>query len=124
MEKLNEISGKILDSAIEVHRNTGPGLLESIYEKCLCKEFELRKINYNRQVTIPVSYKGMLIGENLRLDILVEDEVLVELKAIESLDKIHTAQVITYLKLTDKKLGLLINFNVPKLIDTFKRIIN
>ena len=124
MEKINEINGKILDSAIEVHRNTGPGLLESIYEKCLCKELELRNINYKRQVTIPVSYKGMLIGENLRLDILVEDEVLVELKAIENLDKIHTAQVVTYLKLTEKKLGLLINFNVSKLIDGFKRIIN
>lgn len=124
MEKLNEISGKILDSAIEVHRHTGPGLLESIYEKCLCKEFDLRKINYKRQVNIPVSYKDMFIGENLRLDILVEDVVLVELKAIENLDKIHTAQVVTYLRLTNKKLGLLINFNVPKLIDGFKRIIN
>jgi GxxExxY protein len=123
MEKLNELSGKILDSCIEVHRHTGPGLIESIYEKCLCKEFELRKINYKCQVEIPVVYKCNFIDSKLRVDLMVENEIIIELKSIEKLDKIHTAQVITYLKLTHKKLGLLINFNVQKLIEGFKRVI-
>ena len=124
MEKLNELSGKILDSCIEVHRHTGPGLLESIYEKCLCKEFDLRGIDYKRQVVIPINYKGYSVDAYLKVDLIVVSEIIIELKAVENLDKIHSAQLLTYLKLTNKKLGLLINFNVSKLIEGFKRVIN
>ena len=124
MDKLNELSGIILDSCIEVHRNTGPGLLESIYEKCLCKEFDLRGIDYKRQVVIPVNYKGFSVDAYLKVDLIVVNEIILELKAVENLDRIHSAQLLTYLKLTNKKLGLLINYNVSKLIEGFKRVIN
>jgi len=124
MDKLNELSGIILDSCIEVHRHTGPGLLESIYEKCLCKEFDLRGIDYKRQVVIPVNYKGFSVDAYLKVDLIVVNEIILELKAVENLDRIHSAQLLTYLKLTNKKLGLLINFNVSKLIEGFKRVIN
>ena len=124
MEKLNELSGIILDSCIEVHRHTGPGLLESIYEKCLCKEFDLRGIDYKRQVVIPINYKGFSVDAYLKVDLIVVNEIIIELKAVENLDRIHSAQLLTYLKLTNKKLGLLINFNVSKLIEGFKRVIN
>lgn len=124
MDKLNELSGIILDSCIEVHRHTGPGLLESIYEKCLCKEFDLRGIDYKRQVVIPINYKGFSVDAYLKVDLIVVNEIIIELKAVENLDRIHSAQLLTYLKLTNKKLGLLINFNVSKLIEGFKRVIN
>lgn len=124
MDKLNELSGIILDSCIEVHRHTGPGLLESIYEKCLCKEFDLRGIDYKRQVVIPINYKGFSVDAYLKVDLIVVNEIILELKAVENLDRIHSAQLLTYLKLTNKKLGLLINFNVSKLIEGFKRVIN
>ena len=124
MNKLNELSGIILDSCIEVHRHTGPGLLESIYEKCLCKEFDLRGIDYKRQVVIPVNYKGFSVDAYLKVDLIVVNEIILELKAVENLDRIHSAQLLTYLKLTNKKLGLLINYNVSKLIEGFKRVIN
>ena len=123
-EQLNRISGIILDSAIEVHRNLGPGLLESVYEVCLCKELQLRNLKYLRQVPLPVNYKGSLLDAEYKIDILVENEIIVELKAVEVLLPVHEAQLLTYLKLADKKLGLLINFNVPKLVDGFKRMIN
>ena len=123
-EQLNRISGIILDSAIEVHRNLGPGLLESVYEVCLCKELQLRNLKYLRQVPLPVNYKGSLLDAEYKIDILVGNEIIVELKAVEVLLPVHEAQLLTYLKLADKKLGLLINFNVPKLVDGFKRMIN
>ena len=122
--ELNIISGRILDCSIEVHRNLGPGLLESIYQNCLCKEFRLREINYEKQVFVPVNYKGEFVSNDLRIDLLVEKEIVVELKAVELVHPVHSAQLLSYLRLMNKRLGLLINFNVPKLIDGYKRIIN
>ena len=121
---MNILSGNILDSAIEVHRHLGPGLLESVYESCLCKELDLRKINYRRQVIIPVKYKGELVNANLKIDVIVENEIVLELKSVEIMLPLFSAQLLSYLRLTEKKLGLLINFNVPKLIEGFKRIVN
>ena len=123
-EEINRLSGIILNCSIEVHRNLGPGLLESVYEVCLCKELELKKIKYLRQVSLPVHYKGNILDAEYKIDVLVEDEIIIELKAVEILLPVHEAQLLTYLKLADKKLGLLINFNVPKLIEGFKRMIN
>lgn len=123
-QEMNILSGNILDSAIEVHRHLGPGLLESVYESCLCKELDLRKINYRRQVIIPVKYKGELVNANLKIDVIVENEIVLELKSVEIMLPLFSAQLLSYLRLTEKKLGLLINFNVPKLIEGFKRILN
>jgi GxxExxY protein len=123
-EDLNKLSGIILDSAIEVHRNLGPGLLESVYESCLSKEFDLRKIDYQRQVSIPVKYKGEQLDADYRIDILVENEIIIELKSVDIMHPVFKAQLLTYLKLANKNLGLLINFNVPRLVDGFKRMVN
>ncbi|MGB5288912.1 MAG: GxxExxY protein [Ignavibacteriaceae bacterium] len=123
-EQINKLSGIILDSSIEVHKILGPGLLESVYEICLCKEFDLRGVRYKRQVTLHIEYKGEELDADFRIDILVEDEIIIELKSVEILHPVFEAQLLTYLKLADKRLGLLINFNVPRLIDGFKRMIN
>jgi len=123
-EHLNKLSKIILDSSIEVHRNLGPGLLESVYEVCLCKELNLRDINLQRQVSLPVEYKNEKLDADFRIDVLVENEIIIELKAVEFLLPVHEAQLLTYLKLADKRLGFLINFNVPKLVDGFKRRVN
>ncbi len=119
----NILSGKILEASIEVHRNLGPGLLESVYDICLCKELKSRNINFKRQVFVPVIYKDEKLDADFRIDILVEDEIIIELKSVEILLPVHEAQIITYLKLYEKRLGLLINFNTPKLINGFKRFI-
>ena len=123
-EHLNKLSKIILDSSIEVPRNLGPGLLESVYEVCLCKELNLRNINLQRQVSLPVEYKNEKLDADFRIDVLVENEIIIELKAVEVLLPVHEAQLLTYLKLADKRLGFLINFNVPKLVDGFKRRVN
>lgn len=123
-EQINKLSGIILDCSIEVHRNLGPGLLESVYEICLCKELSMKGINYQRQVLLPVNYKGEKLDADFRIDILVENEIIIELKAVEMMNPVYEAQLLTYLKLANKNLGLLINFNVPRLVDGFKRIIN
>jgi GxxExxY protein len=123
-EYLNKLSGIILDCSIEVHRNLGPGLLESVYEVCLCKELSLKGIKFQRQVLLPVNYKGEKLDADYRIDVLVEDEIIIELKSVEQMNPVYEAQLLTYLKLADKKLGLLINFNVPRLIDGFKRMLN
>ena len=115
MDRLNRISEKIIGAAIAVHKELGPGLLESVYEACLLKEMEQRGIEVSHQVDLPLYYKGQTTGKNFRIDILVENEVVVELKSVEELSPIHEAQLLTYLRLTQKKLGLLINFNVPLL---------
>ena len=120
----NILSGKILDASIEVHRNLGPGLLESVYDICLCKEFKNRNIHFQRQISIPVVYKEEILDANFRIDILVEDEIIIELKSVELLLPVHEAQILTYLKLYKKRLGLLINFNSPILVNGFKRFIN
>jgi GxxExxY protein len=119
---LNNITEKIINCAIEVHRVLGPGLLESIYEKALCYEFDSKDIKYQNQVFVPVIYKQNPIGE-FRIDLLVENEVIVELKAVDRIESVFKAQLLSYLKVTSKKLGLLINFNVPVLKDGIKRII-
>lgn len=123
-EQINKLSGIILDCSIEVHKNLGPGLLESVYEVCLCKELSLKGIKFQRQVLLPVNYKGEKLDADYRIDILVEDEIIIELKSVELMNPVYEAQLLTYLKLADKKLGLLINFNVPRLIDGFKRMLN
>lgn len=123
-DQLNKISGIILDGAIEVHKNLGPGLLESVYEVCLFKELRSRNLFVERQVPLPVTYKGEKLDTEFRIDLLVENEIIIELKAIEIMLPVHEAQLLTYLKLADKKLGLLINFNVPKLVNGFKRMLN
>ena len=105
----------IIGAAIEVHRNLGPGLLESAYEECLCHELRLLGIDFKRQVALPLLYKGLKLDCGYKLDLIVRDEVILELKAIEKLLPIHEAQLLTYLRLTGKRVGLLINFNVPLL---------
>ena len=105
----------IIGAAIEVHRELGPGLLESAYEECFCHELHLRSLNFQRQVELPLFYKGIKLDCGYRLDVIVEDIVVVELKAIEQILPIHQAQLMTYLRLTGKKVGLLINFNVAVL---------
>ena len=120
---INDLTGQIIGSAIEVHKALGPGLLESAYEECLCHEFGLRGIPYERQHAVPVQYKGAKLDCGYRVDLLVEDRVIVELKSVESLEPVYQAQVLTYLKLTGVKVGLLINFNVPVLRDGVKRLI-
>lgn len=120
-EILNNITDRIIGCSIEVHKILGPGLLESTYENALCYEFKINNINFQQQVKIPIIYKGISLGD-YRIDLLVEDKIIVELKAIDRNDKIFEAQLLTYLKVTNKKLGLLINFNVPVLKNGIKRI--
>jgi len=118
----NQLTGQIIGSAIEVHKALGPGLLESVYEKCLCHEFGLRHMHYRNQQELPVEYKGIKLDCGYRIDLLVEDLVILELKSVNSLEPIHDAQLLTYLKLTSVKVGLLINFNVPVLKQGIKRL--
>jgi GxxExxY protein len=120
----SKTSGIILDACITVHKIMGPGLLESIYEQCLMKEFELRMIKAKNQVPISLIYKTHELSRELKIDILVENEIILELKSSEIMHPVYEAQIISYLKLTNKKLGFLINFNVPVLKDGFKRYVN
>lgn len=122
--EMNALSRIILDSCITVHRIMGPGLLESVYEQCLMKEFEIRGVIAVNQVGIPLRYKGMSLSKDLKIDILVENEIILELKSSEIGHPVHEAQLISYLRLADKKLGFLVNFNVPCLKDGFKRFVN
>ena len=114
-------TSQIIGAAIEVHRQLGPGLLESTYEECLCHELHLREKQFKRQISLPVQYKGLLLDCGYKIDLIVEDEVILELKAIEKLLPIHEAQLLTYLRLSKKKVGLLINFNVPVLVQGIVR---
>ncbi len=120
----DQLSNRIILSAIEVHRTLGPGLLESAYEECLCHEFSLNGLSFIRQAQIPVAYKGMSLECGYRLDLVVEDKVVLELKSVFKLEPIHDAQLLTYLRLSGYKLGLLLNFNVPLMRDGIKRIVN
>ena len=124
LEELNKISGIILQCALEVHKQLGPGLLESVYEVCLVKELIAKGQIVKRQVFLPLVYKGESLDLDFRIDLLVEDEIIIELKAIEGILPVHEAQVLTYLKLADKRLGLLINFNEALLKNGFKRMLN
>lgn len=120
--KENQVSDKIIGAAIEVHRQLGPGLLESTYETCLAHEFMLRGIPFERQKAINVHYKGVELDCGFRVDLFVDNLVILELKAVDSLAPIHEAQILTYLKLTGCKLGLLLNFNTRLLRNGIKRI--
>lgn len=124
MRRENALSQSIIGAAIEVHRHLGPGLLESIYEHCMLKELGLRGISVQHQRPLPVSYKGEVLDCEYRLDLLVDDAVVVELKTVKRLEPIHDAQLLSYLKLSGYRLGLLINFNVPVLKHGVKRIVN
>lgn len=118
-----ELASEVIGAAIEVHKTLGPGLLESIYERCLCHELCLREIKYVQQLEIPLRYKGMNLDCCYRLDMLVADQIVVEVKSVRTLEPIHTAQILTYLRLTGKRLGLLMNFNSPILSKNIKRVI-
>lgn len=122
--EINDLTGEVIQAAIEVHRSLGPGLLESAYEECLCCELEMRSIPYERQRELSVTYKGRELNCGYRLDLVVANKVIVEIKACESLQRIHEAQLLTYLKLTGLRIGLLINFNAPVLKEGIRRIAN
>jgi GxxExxY protein len=114
---LNHLSSRIIGAAIEVHKTLGPGLLESTYEECLCHELSLQKIKYERQVNLPVTCKAKNLDCGYRIDVIVERTVIIELKTVDSIAPIHKAQLLTYLKLSNLNLGLLLNFNVPIMKD-------
>jgi GxxExxY protein len=119
--ELNQITEEIIGAAIEVHRHLGPGLLESAYQKCLCHELQLRGLPFECERLLPVQYKGVQLDCGYRLDLLVVGSVVVEVKSIEKLEKIHEAQLLTYLRLGGWSIGLLINFNVTVLKDGIRR---
>lgn len=119
-EALNRLTRRIIGCAIEAHRNLGPGLLESIYESALCIELELANLAFERQKQVPVTYKGRPLGEH-RLDVLVEDSVILELKSVDRFDPVFEAQILSYLRMTGKPIGLVINFNTRLLKDGIKR---
>ena len=123
-EELNNLSKIILDACISVHKIMGPGLLESIYVECLVYELKNRGLVVKTEVLIPLIYKDKELSKRFRIDVLVENEIIIEVKAIEILLPVHEAQIISHLKLADKRLGFLINFNVPILIKGFKRFVN
>jgi len=117
----NDLTNQIISAAIEVHKALGSGLLESVYERCMCHELSLRNVPYLCQLHVPIEYKGVRLDGGLRLDLLVDDKVVVEINAVDAINAIHEAQLLTYLKLMDKRVGLLMNFNTPKLRDGLVR---
>ena len=120
----NEITGKIIQAAIEVHRILGPGLLESAYHDCLKHDLNLMGLEFESEVSVPINYKGSNVGEAYRMDLLVANKVVVELKSVTKIKDIHRIQLLTYLKLTNRNLGLLINFNEILLKNGVKRVVN
>ena len=120
----NQISEKVIGCAIEVHRTLGPGLLESVYEEALCHEFHSLGLGFKRQQRVPIKYKDALLGTPLRLDLIVEEKVIIDCKAKTEITPIDKQQLLTYLRLCDVRLGLLINFNVMKLVRGIHRIVN
>ena len=124
MNKEDVLSKKIIGAAIEVHRALGPGLLESAYETCLCHEFDLIGLPYEKQKVLPLNYKEKFLDCGYRLDLIVADSVVLELKSVNKIEPIHDAQLLTYLKLSDYKLGMLLNFNVTLMRDGIKRIVH
>jgi GxxExxY protein len=121
---LNEISRQIVDAAIQVHKRLGPGLLESIYRECLVYELRKRGLKVEVEVYVPIVYDGVTLSSPMRLDVLVEGEIILELKAIDAVLAVHKSQLLSYLRLTNKRLGLLFNFNVVLLKDGMFRIVN
>lgn len=120
----NEITYEVRGAVYDVYKELGPGLLESVYEEALCFELEQRGLTVERQVQVPIKYKGNVLKTELRLDILVEDQVIVELKSVEEMKKVFSKQLLTYLRLMDKRVGLLVNFNTDDILTSMKRIIN
>jgi len=118
-----DLTEKIIGAAIEVHKYWGPGLIESVYEKSLARELELRGFEYKQQVDLPLEYKGVQVGDGLRLDLIVEGKVVVELKVVKDFDPVHESQLLTYMRITGCKVGLLINFNKPTLREGVKRYV-
>lgn len=123
VQEVNKTTEALIGAAIEVHKHLGPGLLESAYEECLCHELSLRNIPFKRQIPLPVFYKGKKLDCGYRIDLLVNDEVVVELKSVESISPIHEAQALTYMRLGDWKVGLILNFNTPILVKGVKRLV-
>jgi GxxExxY protein len=123
VQNVNQTTEAIIGAAIEVHKYLGPGLLESAYEECLCHELNLRNIMFQRQVSLPVVYKGTKLDCGYRIDLIVKDEVVVELKAVEGILPIYEAQTLTYMRLGSWKVGLIINFNVPIVVKGIKRLV-
>jgi len=119
----DELTEQIIGAAIEVHKHWGPGLYEEIYEKSMCVELRLRSLSFENQLSLPLIYKGERVGNDLRLDFVVQKKVVVELKAVNQLEAIHEAQLLTYMKLTKCRVGLLINFNVPIIKQGLKRMV-
>ena len=122
-EREEMVATNIVDAAYSVHKALGPGLLEKIYEACFCHELTKRRITYQRQVDIPVEYDGIIFDEGLRLDVIVEDLIICEIKAVDKINPVYEAQLLSYLRLTGKRIGFLINFNVPVIKNGIKRII-
>jgi len=120
----NKLSSEIISACIEVHKELGPGLMESVYEVCLISVLKKNNLYLTQQVTLPVVFKGEKLEKNFMIDILVNEKIILELKSVETILPVHEAQLVTYLKLADKKLGLLINFNVPILTQGIRRRIN
>ena len=123
-EQFDQLITGVIGCAIEVHRELGPGLMESVYEVCFIEELVREGFNVKRQVVLPVHYKGVQLKKEFVIDLLIEDEIVIELKSVELILPVHEAQLVSYLKLANKKLGLLINFNVPLLKDGIRRRIN
>lgn len=119
--KKEPLTGKVIGSAIEVHKNLGPGLLESTYQQCLAHELQINGVNFKQEAPLPVNYKAVRLDCGYRIDMLIEDQLIIELKAVKNITDIHTAQILTYMKLAKISTGLLINFNVKRLIDGVKR---
>lgn len=123
LQNINDISGKIIDSAFNVHKGLGPGLLESVYETCMIYELKKRGLIVESQLSLPITYDGIILEGGYRIDLLVENQIIVEIKTVETILPVHKAQLLTYLKLSDHKLGLLLNFNVPLIKEGITRII-
>jgi len=124
MLKGNQLTSEIINAAMEVHRHLGPGLLESTYEECMAFELQQRNLTLERQLELPIMYKGIKLDQNYRIDLLVNNQAVVELKSVNKLEPIHNAQLLTYLKLSGKRYGLLLNFNVPLMKQGIKRLLN
>jgi len=122
--EINQLTERVIGACVEIHKALGPGLLESAYEECLCHELRLAGLGFERQRPLPVAYKGVQLDCGYRLDVVVENKLVVELKSVDMLAPIHEAQLLTYLKLSGLTVGLLINFNVPVLRRGIKRIVN
>lgn len=124
LEEYNWITKIIIDCCFHIHKELGPGLLESVYQKCLALELRERELDFQEQVKLPVIYKGQNIGLEFRLDFIVEEAIIIELKSVDTIHPIHQAQIINYLKISNLPVGLLINFNVPLIKNGIKRFIN